>query len=296
MVASQEVGTVTGFSSGGIFLSYRREDAAPYARLLKYQLSERFPTAQVFMDLDSIEAGLDFAEVISEAVDSCTVLVALIGRQWVTLADKEARRRIDDPDDLVRFEVQVALERGVRVIPVLVDGAEPLRRQQLPAELHKLARLNALELSYGRYDYDAGRLIDLIHRVLAATSGAVDQSPPTAKAEAPTVLRGDRSGSNAPSETARKDAVNTEVIELPGDEQPTRVEREIAVLKRFDVPPEKGLNREEASRAFSDNGISPRACGSWTQHGWITREGDRRWLSDKGRGWVRDQLGELATS
>src|SRR5215470_9032455 len=185
MVASQEVGTVTGFSSGGIFLSYRREDAAPYARLLKYQLSERFPTAQVFMDLDSIEAGLYFAEVIIEAVDSCTVLVALIGRQWVTLADKEARRRIDDPDDLVRFEVQVALERGVRVIPVLVDGAEPLRRQQLPAELHKLARLNALELSYSRYQYDADRLLDLIQRVLAKGpgGGTVHQSSATADTE-----------------------------------------------------------------------------------------------------------------
>jgi TIR domain len=156
-----------GFSSGGIFLSYRREDAAPYARLLKSELVERFPVAQVFMDLDSIEAGRDFAEAISEAVNSYAVLVALIGRQWVTLTDKQGRRRIDNPDDLVRFEIQTALERGVRVIPVLVDGAEPLYPQQLPAELGKLARLNALELSYRRYEYDAGRLIGLIQRVLA---------------------------------------------------------------------------------------------------------------------------------
>jgi dipeptidyl aminopeptidase/acylaminoacyl peptidase len=165
---------VTGSSSGGIFLSYRREDAAPYARLLQYQLSERFPDARVFMDLDSIEAGLDFAEVIRDAVDSCAVLVALIGRQWATLADEEGRRRIDDPDDYVRFEVQTALKRSVRVIPVLVDDARPLRQQQLPAELHKLARLNALELSYRRYQYDSGRLLDLIQRVLAAVGGAAE--------------------------------------------------------------------------------------------------------------------------
>jgi hypothetical protein len=160
--------TVSGSSSGGIFLSYRREDAAPYARLLQYQLSERFPGARVFMDLDSIEAGLDFAEVIRDAVNSSAVLVALIGRQWATLADEHGRRRLDDPDDYVRFEVQTALKRGVRVIPVLVDNARPLRQQQLPAELHKLARLNALELSYGRYQYDSGRLLDLVQRVLAA--------------------------------------------------------------------------------------------------------------------------------
>jgi hypothetical protein len=146
----------------GIFLSYRREDSAPYARLLQYQLRERIPDARVFMDLDSIAAGLDFAEVIQQAVASCPVLVALIGRQWATLADEEGRRRLDDPDDLVRFELQAALERRVHVIPVLVDGAKPLKRQQLPAELQKLARLNALELSYGRYEYDADRLINLI--------------------------------------------------------------------------------------------------------------------------------------
>ena len=101
---------MAGSSSRGIFLSYRREDAAPYARLLQFQLSERFPDARVFMDLDSIEPGLDFAEVIREAVDSCAVLVALIGRQWATLADEQGRRRLDDPDDYVRFEVQTALE------------------------------------------------------------------------------------------------------------------------------------------------------------------------------------------
>jgi hypothetical protein len=163
--------------SRGIFLSYRREDAAPYARLLQVQLRERFPGARVFMDLDSIEAGLDFSEVIRQAVDSCAVLVALIGRQWATLADEQGRRRLDDPDDFVRFEVQAALERGVRVIPVLVDGAKPLRHEQLPAELRNLARLNALELSYGRYEYDADRLLDLIQRVFpAASSTSIGQA------------------------------------------------------------------------------------------------------------------------
>ncbi len=177
-----------GLSSWGIFLSYRREDAAPYARLLQFQLRERIPDARVFVDMDSIEPGLDFAEVIREALDSCTVLVALIGRQWATLTDEEGRRRLDNPDDYVRFEVQAALERGVRVIPVLVDGARPLRQQQLPAELQKLARLNALELSYGRYEYDADRLLNLLQRLLAAASGigAGRPSLPAAKALAAT--------------------------------------------------------------------------------------------------------------
>lgn len=79
----------------------------------------------------------------------------------------------------------------------------------------------------------------------------------------------------------------------PDDEQPTLIERQIAVCQRFDVAPKNGLNRRDASRAFSDNGINPRAAGSWTQHGWIIRKDDRRWLSEDGRDWVRRQLAEL---
>src|SRR5215469_478924 len=112
MVLPGEVGDMPGDSRRGIFLSYRREDAAPYARLLQRELRDRFPDVQVFMDLDSIEAGLPFARVIRDAVGSCAVLVALIGRQWVTIADEQGRRRLDDPGDYVRSEVQAALERG----------------------------------------------------------------------------------------------------------------------------------------------------------------------------------------
>jgi hypothetical protein len=158
-------------SSCGVFLSYRREDAGPYARLLQYQLRERLPETKVFIDLDSIEAGLEFDEVIRDAVASCVVLIALMGRQWATIEDEEGHRRLDNPDDLVRFEIQLALERGVRVIPVLVDDARPPRQAQLPPELHRLAKLNALELSYSRYDYDASRLINLVQQVLAQAAG-----------------------------------------------------------------------------------------------------------------------------
>ena len=126
---------------------------------------------RTLLDLDSIEAGRDFDEVIRDAIDSSAVLVALIGRQWATLTDENGHPRLDNPNDYVRFEIQAALERDVRVIPVLVDGARPLRQQQLPSELHRLARLNAVELSYGRYQYDADQLFDLIERVLATASG-----------------------------------------------------------------------------------------------------------------------------
>jgi len=162
-----EVKDVPALRPRGIFISYRRADAGAYARLLQVELSERFPEARVFMDLDSIEAGLDFAEIIRDAVNSCHVMVVLIGRQWATLADEEGHRRLDDPDDYVRFEIRAALKRGVRAIPVLVDGAKPVRQQQLPPDLRKLARLNALEMSYDRYHYDLDRLADIVGRALA---------------------------------------------------------------------------------------------------------------------------------
>ena len=158
----------------GLFISYRRSDAGPYARLLKVQLSRHLPDTPVFMDLDSIEAGTDFAEAIQAGVNSSRVLVALIGPKWLKLLDEAGRHRLDDPDDYVRFEIRTALERCMRVIPVLIDGAEMPQHHQLPDDLGKLARLNAIQMSYDRYEYDESRLITVIQKVLAA--GRVPES------------------------------------------------------------------------------------------------------------------------
>ncbi len=200
-----------GSSSQGIFLSYRREDAGPYARSLQRELSDRIPDARIFMDLDSIEPGLDFVEVIQGALDSCAVLVALIGRQWVTLTDEEGARRLDNPDDYVRFEVKTALEHGVRVIPVLLDGAMPLRQQELPAELHKLARLNAAKLSYDRYLDDVNRLLDTIHQVVTAAEAdrkAREEADSKAREEADRTAReeADRQAREEADRQAREEA------------------------------------------------------------------------------------------
>ena len=84
------------------------------------------------MDVDSIPPGVDFAEAIQRAVSGCDDLLALIGRQWTTLADEQGHRRLDDPDDFVVLEVQAALDRNIPVIPVLVDGAVMPQRRELP--------------------------------------------------------------------------------------------------------------------------------------------------------------------
>ena len=65
-------------------------------------------------------------------------------------------------------------------------------------------------------------------------------------------------------------------------------DREIAAMKEFDVPMSQGLARAQASEALKRHGIDPRAFGSWVRHGWVIRKGDKRYLSPKGRQWLKD--------
>ena len=102
---------------------------------------------------------------------SCDVLLALIGAEWLTITDEHGRRRLDDPDDFVRLEIEAALTREVRVIPILVDGARMPRADELPDSLAKLVRRQALELSPGRFDSDTSRLFRVLDRTLAEAHG-----------------------------------------------------------------------------------------------------------------------------
>jgi hypothetical protein len=151
--------------SANIFVNYRREDSAGHAGRLFDRLSGRFP-GRVFMDVDTLEPGVDFVEAIEQAVGACEVLIVLIGHEWLGATDATGRRRLDDPADFVRLEVATALDRKIRVIPVLVQGASMPRVEELPPDLVKLARRNAIELSDARWAYDVDRLIHTIEAVL----------------------------------------------------------------------------------------------------------------------------------
>jgi hypothetical protein len=156
--------------TSNIFINYRRDDTAGYAGRLFDRLSERFGD-RVFMDVDYIDPGLDFVEVIEKAVGSCDVLIVMIGKQWLTITDKHGKRRLDNPDDFVRVEIEAALKRDIRVIPVLVDDAAMPHRADLPPTLLKLARRNAIELSDARWAYDVQRLMETLEEVLAGVEG-----------------------------------------------------------------------------------------------------------------------------
>jgi hypothetical protein len=108
---------------GQIFISYRREESQWSARSLHVRLSQDFDPKQIFMDIDAIGLGDDFVEVIETKVAKCDVLIAVIGRNWVTSKDDHGDRRLNNPEDFVRMEIGAALKRKIRVMPVLVDGA-----------------------------------------------------------------------------------------------------------------------------------------------------------------------------
>jgi hypothetical protein len=180
-----------------IFISYRRDDSRGYAGRLQGDLSRRYSEEHVFRDVE-IPPGADFGEYITSLVDKCNVVLAIIGPSWLDARDREGERRIDDPDDWVRLEIERALARdGVEVIPVLVDGARLPPREELPESLLALRRRNALQPSDRRWDYDVGQLGQHLDGVLRGTSAlhvrpaelsttpAAAPTPPPAPAPAP---------------------------------------------------------------------------------------------------------------
>jgi hypothetical protein len=150
---------------GRIFISYRRQETAWPAGRLYDVLVDHFPAEQVFKDVDNIEPGEDFVERITTAVGSCDVLLALIGPDWLTITDEDGQRRLDDPEDYVRLEIEAALKRKIRVIPILVDEAPMPRVNELPATLAPLIRRNAVEIN--PLTFDTERLITAVQKTLA---------------------------------------------------------------------------------------------------------------------------------
>jgi TIR domain len=167
-----------------IFINYRREDGAPYAGRLYDRLAAHFGEDQVFMDIDNIALGEDFAEVVARKVGACDVLIAVIGKSWVSASDTQGRRRLDLEDDWVRMEITHALKRGIKVIPILVGGAVMPEKRELPPALAAMTTRNALTLSDMRFRQDVGALIRAIEKIPAT------RNPQTNEPNLPDTPRG----------------------------------------------------------------------------------------------------------
>lgn len=149
----------------GIFISYRRHDSQSAAGRLADFLERSFGTDQIFRDVETIEPGVDFVQAIEKAIASCQVMLVIIGPRWLTITDEQGQRRLDKADDWIRIETKLALQRNIRVIPVLVENAQPPAMDALPDEIKSLARREAHELSDKRWDYDVQCLIEALEKI-----------------------------------------------------------------------------------------------------------------------------------
>ncbi|MEZ5997963.1 MAG: toll/interleukin-1 receptor domain-containing protein [Hyphomonas sp.] len=143
----------------GIFVSYRRDDTAHVAGRIHDALSARFGRDRIFMDVDSVAPGEDFVRKIENTVAESGAMIVVMGPNWLNAQTKDGNRRIDLPGDFVRLEVSNALKRGLRIIPVLVDGAPMPRAEDLPDDVAQLVRHNALSINHTTFRRDIAGLL-----------------------------------------------------------------------------------------------------------------------------------------
>ena len=154
-----------------IFLSYRRDDSTSATGRLADALEAHFGDDRVFRDRE-IGAGENFVEAIRRSVESATVVLVVVGRHWLGARDAAGRRRLDDPGDFVRLEIELALAARAAVVPVLVEGAAMPSAADLPPSLAEFSRCQAVELSDTRWRYDVDRLIEMLQARFAIDSDA----------------------------------------------------------------------------------------------------------------------------
>ena len=162
-----------------IFISYRREDSMGSAGRLYDHLAAHFGAENVFLDTDAVQPGQDFVDAIEIALLRCDAVLVVIGRQWLAINDAAGARRLDHPQDFVRLEISIALQRRLLVIPVLVEQAAMPPTEALPADIQVLARLNAHPVQHAHFRADVEQLcaaLESAHQRRQATPDAVDLS------------------------------------------------------------------------------------------------------------------------
>ena len=148
-----------------VFISYRRADTEASALLLYNELKARFGEDQICMDIFAIPGAVDYREYIERTLDSSALVLAVIGPNWVTATD-ERGRRLDDPDDVLRKELEFALERNVRMIPVLVQGAAMPRSSDIPKSLRSIVDRYPHAIHTSTYTSDIGNLLGMVDQIL----------------------------------------------------------------------------------------------------------------------------------
>ncbi len=162
-----------------IFISYRRQDTLAIAGRIFDRLTAKFGADRVFMDIDSIPYGVDFHGWLDGEVSRAAVVLALIGPGWTNAHDEGGRRRLDNPDDFVRIEIESALRRDIPLIPVLIGTTPMPDKEHLPESLRPLVRRHAANVDIGRdFHMHMDRLITGVKRHLNSPAGGGPHSVP----------------------------------------------------------------------------------------------------------------------
>lgn len=219
-----------------IFISYRRSDSSYVASAIDKELVARFGKDAVFFDIDAIPLGADFRKHIAKSVGQCDVLLAVIGNAWVNAVDDEGKRRLDNPVDSVRLEIEFALKREIPVIPVLVDDARIPAATELPDVLQGLSFRNGAEVRAGHdLQQHLARLIRGVERIIQpgqqggqALSGDLNEPAPRVR---------EKGTLNDPDETKKvgesdggDTRVSTDDVKKPISTSPSRRERTVAAV------------------------------------------------------------------
>ncbi len=146
------------------FISYRKADSGMVTDRIHEKLVEEFGQDKVFLDIGSISKGDEWAETILNELEHCTALIAIIGRDWLSITDEDGRRRLDNPNDWVRIEVETALRRGILLVPVLVNDAPFPSEDELPGDLLGLLSRQILRVSREDFAYDMDKLIKALRK------------------------------------------------------------------------------------------------------------------------------------
>lgn len=168
-----------------IFISYRVKDTQAATGRLVDALKQHFDDDQIFLDIDKIEPGLDFTLVISKYLDSSDVMLVIIGPDWMAYNSERNTYRINEKNDWVRLEIATALQRNIRVVPVLLEGASLPDEALLTDDLKPLLRRQSYEISNKRWKYDSEQLIGFLKKILGQAPKPA--TPPIASKKSKTV-------------------------------------------------------------------------------------------------------------
>ncbi len=172
-----------------IFINYRRQDTEGYVGRLYDHLLKQFKPHDIFMDVQNIEPGADFVQVLENAVSECDIFLAMIGPHWGKLKNESGELRLHEWNDFVRIEIETALKQNKVVIPILVGGAKMPNPNTLPEAIQTLSRRNALTLSHSRFASDVEDLVKFMRDLLPSHPSFKRKANPAVLAQKETKLK-----------------------------------------------------------------------------------------------------------